>query len=538
MAIALRPALTDDDGRFQLDGLSAGAYLVMVMTPGYVVAPEEGKRYLRPGDTATINLIKGGVITGKVTGSQGGPVVGTRVQAIRVRDLENRPAKPGSSPLTFLSAMTSEFNWKTDDRGVYRIYGLEPGVYHVAAGGGSFPYLSSPYDKDVPTYHPSGTADTAADVTVRAGEEATNIDIRYRAIAGYAISGSVSGPPEYVRTGVTVMLAHKASGSMAGTSYVLPGMSSNGFIFDAVGDGEYYLTAYAGSGSEETEIASSETRPVTVRGADVTGVNLALSPLGKINGQIVIEPAQGADLKQKCKDAPISRLDETVIRVRPSGRNKPEKVDLPLLDMFLSSAPGDKGEVIIRYVGEGRHYLHTDLPAGIWYIRAITLPGPAPASARMNAARDGLNLKAGGRLDGLVITLAEGAASISGKVVSAREAVALPSRLRLHLVPAEREAADETLRYAETVTKNDGSFELYNLPPGRYWAVVRAIPDEESLENPPPPLALEASGRAGLRFEGEAVNTPVELKACERLAGFTVRYSPPLTRPNRRSDKR
>ena len=79
----------------------------------------------------------------------------------------------------------------------------------------------------------------------------------------------------------------------------------------------------------------------------------------------------------------------------------------------------------------------------------------------------------------------------------------MPSRLRVHLVPAEKEATEDTLRYFEATAKGDSSFEFRNLPPGRYWVVVRAIPDEESPENPPQPLAWDAGGRAGLRFEGE-----------------------------------
>jgi hypothetical protein len=538
-ASVLRPASTDDDGRFQLSGLPQGAYTIMVVMPGYVTAPDPaGKRYVRPGDTANITMVRGGVITGKVTGSQGEPVVGTRIQAIRIRDIENRPLKPAFSATSFLSLAVSNLEWKTDDRGIYRIYGLEPGIYHVAAGGrGPMPNAAAPYDKDAPTYHPSGTADTAADVTVRAGEEATGIDIRYRAMEGHAISGSVDGPPGFLRGGISVMLARKSSGTLAATTFVLPGAQSKGYIFDGVGDGDYYVTAYASSMGQETEIASSRPRAVAVKGSDVTGANLTLAPLGVITGHIVIEPAQGAGLKEKCKEQATARLDEIVIRARAAGSSKSEGVTFSLIETFLSSAPGEKGEFTIRYTDAGRHHIDIDLPASPWYVRAITLPGP-PAAARQDVAGNGINLKTGGRIEGLVVTLAEGAAGLTGRVVPAKEGVALPSRLRVHLVPAEKEAAEKTLRYAETVTGGDGAYAFRNLEPGRYWMVVRAIPDEESPEENRQPLAWDASARAGLRFEGEAINSAVELKHCQQLGDFTVRYTPPLTRPAKRSGQR
>jgi hypothetical protein len=536
MSTFMRPASTDDDGKFQLNDIPQGAYTIHVMTPGFVIAQDAiENRYLRPGDSTTIQMIKGGVITGKVTGPQGEPVVGARVQATRIRDIENRPVKPGFSSLSFISLAIYDLDWKTDDRGIYRIYGLEPGVYRVAAGGSkALPSTPGAYDKDVPTYYPSSTADTASEVVLRPGEEATGIDIRYRAGAGRSVSGSVTGPPAFLQGGVTVMMTHSLGGSLAGATFVLPGTPSKGFAFDAVGEGDYFLTAYAGSASPPNEIATSQSRRVTVRGADVTGANLALSPLGVVTGHVIIESAQGADLKEKCKDQAQSRLDEIVVRARPVAGSKPEKDPVSLIDMLLSSVPGDKGEITLRHAGAGHHHIEMDLPAGIWYVRAITLPGATTSAPKLDAGRDGINLKAGGRLDGLVISLAEGAASIGGKVVSAKEGASLPSRLRVHLVPAEKEAAEDALRYAETIAKVDSSFEFRNLPPGRYWMVVRAIPDEESPENPPQPLAWDAGGRAGLRFEGEAINTVVELKACQRLADLTVRYSPAVTSPTKR----
>ncbi|MGH9935131.1 MAG: carboxypeptidase regulatory-like domain-containing protein, partial [Blastocatellia bacterium] len=61
-------ATTDDDGNFKLTGLSPGAYVLRAGAPGYIAAeaPTENAVH-RIGENVTINLVKGGVVTGRVT---------------------------------------------------------------------------------------------------------------------------------------------------------------------------------------------------------------------------------------------------------------------------------------------------------------------------------------------------------------------------------------------------------------------------------------------------------------------------------------
>ncbi|MBA3570419.1 MAG: hypothetical protein H0W34_00250 [Pyrinomonadaceae bacterium] len=53
----------------------------------------------------------------------------------------------------------------TDDRGVYRIYGLATGTYIVSAGGhGNFSDFNvAEYESHAPTYAPSSTRDNAGE---------------------------------------------------------------------------------------------------------------------------------------------------------------------------------------------------------------------------------------------------------------------------------------------------------------------------------------------------------------------------------------
>jgi protocatechuate 3,4-dioxygenase beta subunit len=68
-----------------------------------------------------IQLVRGAAITGKVTGADGNPVVG---RAVLLRSANKKPFHVSRS---FVSG-------RTDDRGVYRFYGVSPGSYLVGIG--------------------------------------------------------------------------------------------------------------------------------------------------------------------------------------------------------------------------------------------------------------------------------------------------------------------------------------------------------------------------------------------------------------------
>jgi hypothetical protein len=121
------------------------------------------------------------------------------------------------------------------------------------------------------------------------------------------------------------------------------------------------------------------------------------------------------------------------------------------------------------------------------------------------------------------MTMADGTASAQGCVVAASEKPIL-TRVRVHLIPAEKDAAEDVLRYHEVPTKADGVFTFHHLALGNYWLLARAMPDDESDEKPVPPVAWEASERAKLRQAAEAANQTLELIACQRAQNFVLKF--------------
>src|SRR5262245_24517587 len=129
-ANSLQTFRADSSGAFTTEPLEPGLYGVSAYVPGYIYdtsspAPTPASGYYRPGDTATITLMRGSVITGTVKNSNGDPLIAIPVRAIRVRDQEGKK-------LQFPGSLRDRL---TDDRGVYRLYGLPPGTYVVATGG-------------------------------------------------------------------------------------------------------------------------------------------------------------------------------------------------------------------------------------------------------------------------------------------------------------------------------------------------------------------------------------------------------------------
>lgn len=565
-------ASSDDEGKFALRNLPPGAYLVNAFAPNYLLDPEpsnqpSGRIYHHVGDSLALRMIKGGVITGTVTDANGEPVVGLFVEAARVRHADGRPLREGSGGRIWQPR-------QTDDRGVYRIYGLRAGTYIIRAGGkGSFGALT-PYDLNAPTFYPSTTRDAATEVNVQAGQETGGIDIRYRGEAGRTLSGTISGalPPNFAASGgIVVALKHVAAPAPELFMPLQPG--NNGFAFDGIADGDYDLLARTISPRDDSAAASLPRR-VRLRGRDATGITLLLTPLASVSGQLLFDPVAttSPDDKAACRPpARAPRAEEFIVAVTRRDEASAADQSPDFYNNVNETAPDDKGIFQLRNLRGGRHQLLVRPPAADFYVRAISLartpaqttpaatppvtaksaptamttPAATPAQVASDAARAGLNLQAGERLAGLNIYVAHGASSVRGRVVAPTEtapagaspgatnagvshgtvsagAPAEVSSLRVYLLPAEREQSDNALRYAESGVTPDGTFAFTNLAPGRYWLLARPAPG--TVEDTPRPSAQDADAvRARLRREAEAANVTLDLAPCQHVADFTLR---------------
>ena len=126
---------TDGEGRYRLSGIAAGYYLVWPRAMAYAM-PTEGLSG-RAGKTVNLSdgeqvegvdfaLAPGGVITGKITDHLSRPVIAQRVSLRRYM--------PNGRTVPFLSPTSGLSMFETDDRGIYRLFGLQAGRYVLSVG--------------------------------------------------------------------------------------------------------------------------------------------------------------------------------------------------------------------------------------------------------------------------------------------------------------------------------------------------------------------------------------------------------------------
>ncbi len=489
---------TDRDGNFEFSGLAPASYRVFAFLSAYapVLTETEQPQYYRVGDFVTLVLVKGGVITGTVTSQTGEPVVGVRVRAKMITDRR----------LPFPYSLYVQER-KTDDRGVYRIYGLATGTYVVWAGGNSAtPPGLDPFDGHVPTYAPGSTRDTATEISVRAGAETSNVDIRYRGEPGHIVSGRAIGPPNAQATTFSIHLT-----STAGAWHVISAQppDSKNFVFPGVDDGDYEVAAM--SFHPEGEWLLSTAKRIAVRGADVTGIELIAEPLSSVSGRVVLEESKAIE----CTDKRRPLFAETV--VFPERNQKEASKYIADLSWPLGTpATADvQGNVSLKNLMPGRYQFVPEFAGKYWYLQSIFWAPAGSKTTPVNAARTWTTIKAGERLSGLTITLAQGAASLRGQIAIS-EGETLPERLFVYLVPAEREKADDVLRFYAAAVSAEGKIALNNLAPGRYWILVKPAV-EANLRSPD-----ETETRSSLRRDAEAVKNEIELKPCQNLVDFKL----------------
>jgi hypothetical protein len=512
----------DSRGDFKLDGLGPGLFSVFVNMPGYVLVPRtptgDSPNYYRVGDSVTFTLTKGGVITGTVTGPNG-PLVGVSVFATRVRDATGKK---------IFTTIPSGFERRTDDRGVFRSYGLPPGAYILTATRPRLGTIApSAYDFDVPTYYPSGTRDTAAEIVVHEGDEIT-ADIQYRAEPGHAISGNISGV-------VSAQLQFSSGPQIDLTDLRDRTQIANGppsladpsvFALYGVPDGEYELSARQFLPTRD-QLMSAPQR-IKVHGADVTGISLRLAPLASIAGRLIFEP----DTKAGCAKRGESAALETLVYARryepekkPGADPKTAVPEVPLSAAnYASQGIGDaRGSFTLRNLPPGSYRIDPRPPASGWYIRTITI-GATPAAARTTSvitARDGVAVRSGEQISGLMVTMTEGAARLRGRI-SGTEAQSLPPRLRVYLIPAEPEAAENVLRFYESWSEADGRFTVDNVAPGKYWIVARPAPENES--GIVISVRRDATLQATVLRDAGTLKRLVTLTTCQQVADFELPY--------------
>ncbi len=291
IAVALQPATngwplpapvaratTDNEGRFKMTNLATGRYYLIPLAPAYYAPSDD--RMVVSGKTVTIMkgdniegielaLTPGGVITGLVTTAGGSPVIGREIFPM-LTDVRGQQFLPISSD------GGGHLRFKTDDRGVYRLFGLPPGRYivsvHTGAGG-----------QRIETFHPNVTERSKAiQIEVLAGKAAENVDIKLPPMMNvYEVSGRVIDEA----TGQPIP---KIRVSCRGSSYLpgVPEVNERGeFNFNNIPPGRYTVSIPMYSLSEYY----SDELIIEVIDQDISGLEIKARRAASLSGRVVIE---------------------------------------------------------------------------------------------------------------------------------------------------------------------------------------------------------------------------------------------------------
>ncbi len=551
-----RSVVTGDDGAFEFAGLPAGQFTVTATKAASLPAAFGA---MRPGRQGTpIVLADGQVMSIRLTMSRGAVVSGT------LRDADGQPVAGAGVAVVdahsvggFERAFSSAGFVTTDDRGLYRVFGLAPSEYVIvavqeAAGLGEIgrrtaaeserllaelqqrrarppgaadaapaPPPLPPSFSFAPTYFP-GTPRLrdASRVRVVAGEIREGVDFVAGAVPVARISGVVAGD---VRNFAAVRLVVILDGMRLpvgnGTTPVLSQApdAQGRFSYSNVAPGRYRIMARATRGDAEPAPASGAgggsssgmgsgnpalpagsdllfaVADVDILGQDISGLALTLQPGSTMAGRVRFDG-----------ETPVPPNAFTSLRLGvspPDGTYSSNMAGTTIGNTFIGASAvsvGADGTFEIRNIGPGVVALSSPLPATIsstWWLRSAIADGVDLLDAPFE-------IQLGVDLRDVTITLSDRRTELSGTLQTPTGQPAPEYFIVVFpAAPDLRRAGSRRIKAVRPTTT--GRFVVPDLPAGEYLlgATLDVMPNEWN-----DPAFLERLAPSGVRVtlgEGE-----------------------------------
>lgn len=416
--------VTDESGRFTFKNVPAGRYSVSPTKAAWVGTAYGATRPNRPGtpitvadgqhvDKLTIRLARGAVITGTVTDEYGRPMVRASVTAFRYIFQGGTRTPIPAGPIAM-----------SDDRGVFRIYGLAPGQYLVGTSprGATGPpggELRQTTDAEIQralaergrsgrampdarqdersttvayasVFYPGTTAVSQGSlITVAAGEERSGIDFQASLVPTSRIEGTVVLPDGGVAAASSVnLVSSDATPGFGFESFRTGRTSGEGrFLFSGLPSGRYTIISRAASPRDPpapaTPPAGRPAQPTTpslwamadivLDGQNVSGLTLTLQPGFTISGRLdfkgTLAPPDVSRLRIQLIPAAAQSLGQVSLGVSPAVVNADGSFSFAGVTpgqyrataAIPNARPDQPGWVLMSAVFNGRDALDTPL---------------------------------------------------------------------------------------------------------------------------------------------------------------------------------
>jgi hypothetical protein len=451
------------------------------------IALGDGQRF-----PVTLKMLRGAVITGAIRDPAGRPAQ-AQVQVMQFQ------VSGGERVLTpfFSGGVISPLGLNTDDRGIYRIFGLPPGEFVVSATVRTLPgELRATSPEEIrwaqqttqggvaaagtvagnvpppapgqtvgfaPVFYP-GTVDpeAATVIAVAAGEERTGIDLNLQLVPTSRIEGTIvaeDGRPA-ASAAITILptrivgspLQTMPRATVSNGRFAVPGVTPGRYVITARGRGAAAGPPVPGGrGGPGTSWAMTE---ITVSGQDLTGLELRLEPAMTMNGRLVFESATG-------------RVPASMTGFRPSlgawrqGTGPTVAVTVPSATVdaegrfrFGSVVPG---RYAVSAYGGPTNADRTPL----WYFKSAAVNG-------RDVTDQPLDIRPGEEPPELVITFTDRVTEVTGTLFDG--AGRPTSGLTIIVFSVRRELWTQGSRHTRpSPAASDGKYRLTGLPPGEYY---------------------------------------------------------------------
>jgi protocatechuate 3,4-dioxygenase beta subunit len=456
---------SDADGNYRFGGLAAGPVSVTPVAPAYSVP---AVTMFGPGRAINLSanetvenidfkLARSGVITGRITDADGRPVIEERISLVAVDQNGVVVRGPTLRPSNFMM-------YQTDDRGIYRIYGLPAGHYKLSAGdegrGGSM-RAAGYYPR---TYYPdSSELGKAAIIDVSEGGEAKNIDIKLgRRALTYTVSGRIvdaeGGQPlpgiipsfGAIQQNQNQSFVNSTSGPSSPTN------SQGEFRLEGLPAGRYVLminSANAFVGNSSAQKYYCDPLPFEVLDSDLTNLELKAQRGLSISGVIVPDGITDKTLLARISKLMVhATIENPPADIRTFPRNSVSHVSPDGSFLIEGLPPGKITLDLSGYSGPESEGFSTT---------RIEYNGPVPNRQ--------IELAAGQSVSGVKIYVAFGTGAIRGQVKV--EGGTLPAEAFL-LISVNRQGGP--VQFSGQVDAR-GRFLIKGIPPGNYEVVLRLL---------------------------------------------------------------
>ena len=442
--------VSDDNGAFVLENIRPAPRLGLTARK----AGSQEFRYgaaSQPAPTVPIPIAEGesltglvlvmeleGVLTGRVVSADGKPIPTAMVIATNT-----------SGARTFPITAT------TNARGEFRIAGLRPGSYYLAAQQVLRNLPGTPSTTtSMATYYPGVTdrnAATALDVTD--GKQTTGLEIRIQQAKGYMVRGTLTA----ALPGETTVISATPKQAQADP---LAALNETGAIVDPAGTftlgplapGEYQVRATALTGGKFNIVG---TAAVTIVNADVAGVTLTPLRTYAVTGKVALE------------DGTVEQLLASMYAARPGfgvrGAAGPTVTLTP-------TETGGTATQVLAIIGADGTFRFDDVRPGLYtlaspsftatYLKSVIWAGGDVSFSELKIESDGE----------FALTYRRGAVRVTG---NARDVDGRPPAGATALVwPVEPRPGRTYGGARASAIDSTGAFAMPDLPPGLYYAAA------------------------------------------------------------------